>query len=118
MPVFGYCYFSEVAAEITDSFEALAEEVRRRRDTLLAELETCHADQQMFLARQADSVENQLVDVTNCRELTKGALQHGNETEVFTSEMSKINQQHFAVDGGCLSLTNTLVRGESLDCKI
>ena len=89
MQVLGSCYFSEVAAQITDSFEALAEEVRRRRDTLLAELETSHADQQMSLARQADSVENQLVDVTNCRELTQGALRHGNETEVGIIRLSE-----------------------------
>ena len=99
-------FFSEVAAQITDSFEALAEEVRRRRDTLLAELETSHADQQMSLTRQADSVENQLVDVTNCRELTRGALQHGNETEVCTIHLRVVYQLKFRCrQWGCLSLT-------------
>jgi len=75
-------FCSEVTGQIRDSFEALAEEVRRRKDTLLAELETTHADRQLSLARQADCLENLLVDVTNCCELTQSALRHGNETEV------------------------------------
>ena len=76
-------FCSEVAGQIRESFEALAEEVHQRRDTLLAELETTHVDQQMSLARQADSLENLLLDVTNCCELTQSALRHGTETEVY-----------------------------------
>jgi len=75
-------FCSQVAVQIRKSFEDLAEEVRRRRDTLLSELETTHSNQQMSLARQADCLENLLCDVTNCCRLTQSALQHGNETEV------------------------------------
>jgi len=74
--------YSEVAGQIKEAFETLAEEVRRRKDTLLSELETTHADQQMTLARRADCLENQLLDVTNCCELSRSALKHGTETEV------------------------------------
>ena len=74
--------YSKAAGQITEAFEVLVEEVRRRRDTLLVELETTHADRQTSLAHQADSLENLLLDLTNCCELTQNALRHGDETEV------------------------------------
>jgi len=78
-------FCSEVVGQIGEAFETLADEVRRRKDTMLAELETNHADEQTILARRADSLENLLIDVTNCCEFTQNVIRHGNETEVRTA---------------------------------
>lgn len=77
---------SEVSEKICESFNSLVNALCQQRESLLSDLKSAHSNQQQLLTQQTDCLETLLLDVTNCCELTKTALKHGNETEVRTKK--------------------------------